>query len=147
MARRALLVGLKHDLSVTKLSGDYRGPNRSDLCLRRTKPFTRLPVELFDPVKTHWEPVAWGRWRFADMIALGELRSVEILARILGAHRSAHRRKFMVLEDNMVVSFCCAKGRSASPLINYSLRRKAATLLGSEIQNAAAMGRNNIATC
>ena len=132
LARECLLVGMRPGLSVCRLSGDVTGPRRPDLPLKRRVPFTKLPKELFEAC-TVWHDVAAGRWRYADHITLGEMRSIVILSRILGSCASAHRTKYMALEDNRACSGASTKGRSSSPLLNFLLRQRAATLLAADI--------------
>ena len=134
VARRCLLVGLKPGRSATKLSGDYAGPRRPDLPIARGVPFTQLPLGLFDDAITTWSDVAAGRWRYADHITLGETRSIVFLAFLLSACAGAYRKKYLALEDNTSCAGAVTKGRSPSPLLNFLLRRKSASLLAAEIQ-------------
>ena len=62
------------------------------------------------------------------------MRSVVFLALVLASHVCVHRHKFLALEDNMSTAGAWTKGRSSSPLLNYLLRRKSASLLAAEIQ-------------
>ena len=126
MGERCLLVGLRPGLTVTKLSGEFGGSTRPDLCFRCGIPFTKLPQELFDPEITEWCDVSAGRWAYDDHITLGESRAVLKLVQLLANHESCHRRKALLLEDNMTASCAFMKGRSGAPALNFLLRKRAA---------------------
>ena len=134
MVERCLLVGLRPGHSVTKLSGEFQGMRRPDEVIRRGVPFTKLPVELFDPEITPWHDVDAGRWVYNDHITLGESRAVVKLIRALAACPSAHRSKSLLLEDNRPTSGAFMKGRSQSRSLNHLLRQRAASSVAAQLQ-------------
>ena len=113
------------------------GRRNPDAPLVRTTPFTLLPPVLFDQAKTDWKVLSQGRWRWAEHITIGELRTVLRLLLILIADPATHRHKLISLQDNMAVAAILAKGRSSSPLLNFLLRRRAAYTVFAELQLVA----------
>jgi hypothetical protein len=130
-AVECLRVGLRPGLSVTKLSGEFKGSLRPDKALNRTTPFTRLPHTIF---KDDWIYVGHGRWQFADHITLGEARVAVKVVAMLAQCRAARRRKVLLLEDNMPVACSFAKGRSQAPALDFLLRKRVAFATAGQTQ-------------
>jgi hypothetical protein len=119
--------------SVTKLDGSLgtRWSSRADL--DPTVPFTRLPSSLF---KRDWTVLAFGRWRIADHITLGEGRAHVRISQALAAHHGAHGHRILCLEDNSPVACAMTKERSTAPSLNFLVRRRAAANLAGDLMAA-----------
>ena len=122
---KTFTTGCTPGFTVTRLDGDLSRLHNPDREFLRSIPTTMVPHELFDDDK-EWIPIDWGRWRFADHITLGELRTVLRLVSHLSRHASAHRHRIMSLQDNRPVQGSSTKGRSCAPALNFLLRKIAA---------------------
>ena len=131
-AEECLLVGLRPGLSISKLSGVFRGMKRPDLQIRRSTPFTKLPRHCLDADK--WHAVASGRWVYSDHVTLGESRAVNKILDLLRNHGACHEHKVLALQDNMATSGAYMKGRSPAPALNFLLRKRAGRCLAVRIQ-------------
>jgi len=119
--------------SLSRLHGSLGQLRTRAGALSPTIPFTLLPDALFDD-RTKWEVLAKGRWRFADLIALGEGRAVVRLLQMLVRDVSAHNHVAISLQDNSITSYSHAKGRSSAVAVNFLCRRKAAMTLATNIR-------------
>ena len=118
---------------MSNLQGDLRKLKNPEKEMRRTIPFTRLLVKLFDG-SVEWRTVTYGRWAYPSHITLGETRTVVKLARLLALTVSAHRSVAVSFQDNQPCAGAAGKGRSASFELNVLLRQRTAAKPAAQIR-------------
>ena len=130
-ARGLLMKGAPPGRTVVRLDVEDQRLRWNPERLQLSVPVSRVPRSLLQRI--HWQPVARGRWRWADHITLGEGRAALRLLLIVAGMPSAHHHLLLSLEDNTSLAGAWAKGRSPSRALNYLLRRRAGTCLAARI--------------
>ena len=75
-----------------------------------------------------------GRWKYEEIIILGEGRAVVKLLDGLASIPEAHGFIISSMQDNEPFSLAVAKGRSSAPAVNYILRKVSAISLAADIK-------------
>ena len=135
-AELAWLAGVKAHHTLARLDGSISHLVSGERALMSKTAVSRVPRSLLQLEAHAWQPVAWGRWTFADPIMLGEGRALVALMERVAGHPGAHHFDAVVLEDNESLAGAVAKGRSPCRAVNYLLRKLAALSCASGIRPA-----------